>query len=71
MNVPAYVIALHEKGRIIKETYEAVSFAMKLSDKRPSIVVLSGEKEVEFLSRELSQETGLDVACLTGSMLRE
>lgn len=71
MNAPVSVIALHEKGRIVKETYEAVSFAGKLSDKSPSIVVLSGEEEAEPLSTELAQETGLDVTCLTGSMLRE
>jgi electron transfer flavoprotein alpha subunit len=71
MNASISVIALHEKGRIIKETYEAVTFARELSEERPNIIVLSGEEEVGSLTGELAEKTGLDVICLTGSMLRE
>ncbi|HQG30956.1 MAG TPA: electron transfer flavoprotein subunit alpha/FixB family protein [Deltaproteobacteria bacterium] len=71
INASVSVIALHEKGRVAKETYEAVDFARELSKDRPGIVVLSGEEEAERVSRELAEKTGLDVVCLSGSMLGE
>lgn len=71
MNAQVSVIALHEKGRIAKETYEVVSFARELSKETPSVVVLSGEEEAASLSTELAEKTGLTTICLSGSMLRE
>jgi electron transfer flavoprotein alpha subunit len=71
MNGRFFIIALHEGGRVREETWRLVSFARRCGVADPVMMVLSDEGAIEQLADELAHRTGLDVAGLAGSHLRE
>lgn len=71
MNARFFIIALHDDGKIIEETYETAAFARRCSAADPAIVVLSGKEEIDFLAAELAHRTGLEVIGLAGDIFRE
>lgn len=69
MNAHTYVIALHVQGKILPETYEAVSFAYDLGGSHKTIVVLGCEPTIHTLADELAARTGIDVLGITAPYL--
>ncbi len=69
MNKPIFIIAHHNRGQILPETYETVSFALEISRERPEIIVLADGHRINPLSEKLAADTGLDVTGLSGAFL--
>ncbi len=64
-----FILALHEQGKILQETYECLSCADDMAGPLPSLIVLADTKTLSPLSQELAEKTGLEVIAIdTGSI---
>ncbi|MRR14687.1 electron transfer flavoprotein subunit alpha/FixB family protein [archaeon] len=71
MSMPVHVIAHHNRGQILPETYETVAFAFAVSHEKPQIIVLGDRNRIGPLSEKLAADTGLDVTGLSGEFLED
>jgi len=69
MSTLIYIIALHTQGKILPETYEAVSFAQDLGESQKTIIVLGAEPKIHDLADELAGRSGLDVLGVSAGYL--
>ncbi|HVN71671.1 MAG TPA: electron transfer flavoprotein subunit alpha/FixB family protein [Desulfomonilia bacterium] len=67
MGIKTFIIAEVEQGAISKETYELVSFAGTLSERRPVIIVLG--RDIEAQAKEVAGKTGCDTIAVSGEHL--
>lgn len=64
-----YIIAMHIQGKILPETYEAVSFAQDLGSGQKTIIVLGSGSQLSSMANELSENTGIDVVAIKAQYL--